>query len=58
MTPWDEWRRYVKGVLDQGRPMSPEERQQADELVKRAKDWERREKRKAKRLARGGEWVE
>ncbi|MGI6542286.1 MAG: hypothetical protein ACOX44_04400 [Limnochordia bacterium] len=45
---WQEWRRFVLTILDQGRPMTPQERKHADELVKRAK---RQEKRKAKRLA-------
>ncbi|HHY33340.1 MAG TPA: hypothetical protein GX515_10100 [Firmicutes bacterium] len=55
---WTQWRRFVKGVLDSGRPMTEDERRQADELVKQAKAEERRERRKQKRLARGGEWVE
>jgi hypothetical protein len=52
---WAEWRRFVKGVLDSGRPMTEEERRKADELVKQAKAEERRERRKQKRLARGGD---
>lgn len=52
---WQEWRRFVLTILEQGRPMTPQERKHADELVKRAK---RQEKRKAKRLAAGKEWHE
>ncbi|MGE5593434.1 MAG: hypothetical protein ACM3X3_07105 [Betaproteobacteria bacterium] len=55
---WFRWRDFVTGVLDSGRPMTEDERRQADELVKQAKTDERRERRKQKRLARGGEWVE
>lgn len=55
---WREWRDFVRSVLEQGRTMTPEEREKAEGLVREAKAWDRREKRKAKRLARGGEWVE
>lgn len=58
MTPWDQWRHFVKSILDQGRAMTPEERERAEALVREAKAWQRREKRKQRRLARGGEWVE
>ncbi len=56
--PWAEWRRFVQRVLDQGRPMTDEERQRADELAKEAKRKEREARRMAKRLARGGTWAE
>lgn len=55
---WAEWRRFVQQVLDQGRPMTDEERQRAEELAREAKRKEREARRRAKRLARGGEWVE
>lgn len=58
MNAWTEWRNFVVSILSQGRLMTPEERQKADELVKRAKAEERREYRKQKRLAQGREWVE
>lgn len=58
MSAWDEWRRYVKAILAQGRPMNEAERAHADELVKKAKAEERREWRKQKRIASGGVWHE
>lgn len=58
MSAWTDWRNYVRAILAQGRRMTTEEREKADELVKRAKAEERREYRKQKRLAQGREWVE
>lgn len=55
---WAEWRRFVQQVLDQGRPMTDEERQRAEELVREARRREREERRRAKRLAMGGTWAE
>lgn len=55
---WAAWRQYVKSILFAGRVLTDEERQQAQEMVRQAKAAERREKRKAKRLAAGREWAE
>lgn len=56
--PWAEWRRFVQNILDQGRPLTDEERQRAEELARETKRREREERRKARRLARGGTWAE
>lgn len=55
---WAKWRHYVLTILDQGRPMTEAERAEADRLVKEAKAAQRREERKARRLAAGGTWHE
>lgn len=56
--PWAPWREYVRLVLNQGRPMTEEERARAEELAREARRKEREARRMAKRLARGGTWAD